>query len=113
MTPYWITELPKTYMERVILPVSIEHHVEESAQAEKILGLDEAGKRCFYYHAFTLTDERFDIDEMPVQVEMYREKVIAWRLRNGMWLRLKTFVEQLDRCNKRVTTLPPELIRAL
>lgn len=113
MTPYWLTELPETYKSRVVMPASVEHHLEASANAEKIFGLDEDGNRCFYYHAFTLTDERFDIDEMPVQVDMYREKVIAWRLHNGMWLRLKSFADQLDHCKKRVTTLPPELTRTL
>lgn len=104
MSHHWENHLPEAYRTDVIEPVMLERFREPSSNSERIFGLDADGERCFYYHAFTLTDERFDIDEMPVLVDVYYERVVSWKLRNGSWLRIKAHVDQLERCNKQMTT---------
>ena len=37
------------------------------------------------------------------------ERVIAWRLKGGGWVRLKSYCERMDQCNKQMVTLPVEL----
>ena len=51
----------------------------------------------------------FDIDEFPIQIETYYERVIAWRLIGGGWVRLKSYSERMDQCKKHMVTLPVEL----
>ena len=106
----WSAELPENYRAEAIVPVRIERHEEASARASKEVGFDGAGSRCYYRHEFTLTEDRFDADEFPIQVDVYWERVVAWRLASGRWLRVKTWADRLDQCSKRVFRQAPELV---
>lgn len=37
------------------------------------------------------------------------EKRGAWRLSGGGWVKIKTFSDRMDQCNKHMVTLPAEL----
>jgi hypothetical protein len=60
---------------------------------------------------FTLTEDRFDAEEFPLEVGVYWERVTAWRLADGQWLRLKTWADRLDHCPKRFFTQAPEIVK--
>jgi hypothetical protein len=109
MLDLWKKQLPGEYLNRIIRPIAFEHHTEPSANAERVIGFDSSGNRCFDYHSFVLTEEGFDADEFPIRFDVYYERVVAWRLRHGQWIRIKCFADRLDRCNKQLTTLPMEL----
>lgn len=102
--------IPVEYQAGVIDAVLFEKHHEPSLRADKVIGYDGNGKKCFYYHTFTLTEEGFDIDEFPLLVEVYYERVVAWRHSSGKWLKLKSFMDRPEDCNKKLCTLPLELI---
>jgi len=106
---YCAEQLPEKFRSRVIPPVRVEHHVDTSANASKSHGFDRNGARCYYRHAFTMTEERFDAEEFPLEVSVYRELVLAWRLDDGKWLKLKEWADRLDQCNQRVVTQAPEI----
>lgn len=106
----FIELLPAEFRPNIINPISFEEHHEPSLLADKVIGYDENGNKCFYYHTFTLTEECFDIDEFPLLVKVYYERVVAWRHTNGQWLKLKSFLERPEDCNKKLSTLPLELI---
>lgn len=109
MDRYCQAELPQEYCGKVVLPVRIEGHLDASAHASKTHGFDQNGLRCYYQHAFTLTEERFDVDEFPLEISVYEEKVRAWRLIDGKWIKIKAWADQLDLCRKRVFVQPPEI----
>lgn len=108
MTEPWNLQLPTEYLQHVIEPVAFEHHHEPSVSADKILGFDVCGERCFYFHAYTLTEEAFDVDEVPLCVDVYHERVFAWRLCDGRWLSIKSYADQFDSCKHRLKTMPAE-----
>ncbi|CAL1239800.1 hypothetical protein [Candidatus Methylocalor cossyra] len=110
MNIHWNAELPESYRHAAVTPVRFEQHRDASAQASKQVGFDRTGRRCFYRHEFTLTEDRFDAEEFPIQVDVYWERVVAWRLTDGQWLRIKTFADRLDQCPRRFVTQPPELV---
>ncbi|CAG0951171.1 hypothetical protein MTYP_00199 [Methylophilaceae bacterium] len=110
MTESWDHLLPSEYCNRVVQSNAYRQYTDDYANAEKIIGFDDNGERCFYYHAFTITEEGFDIDEFPILIDAYYECVVAWRLREGKWVRVKTVSNRLDRCHSRYTTLPAELV---
>jgi hypothetical protein len=107
MESYLGNQPPEKYRNLVVAPIRIEHHIDASAQASKTLGFDRQGLRCYYRHAFTLTEERFDAEEFPVQVNVYRETVLAWRLGNGKWLKVKEWADRLDHCSNRIFVQEP------
>jgi len=109
MTEYWHSLLPQEYQDSVVQPQVFERHVEPSVRAEKIIGRDANGEQCFYFHSFVLSEEGFDVDEFPIQIDLYYERVVAWRLLQGNWVRLKSFSDRIDQCNKQMTTLPAEV----
>jgi hypothetical protein len=114
MDDLWKRQLPVEYINQVIRPIDFDHHSEPSANAEKIIGFDSRGDKCFYIHSFLLTELAFDADEFPVLVDIYYEHVIAWRLRQGQWIKIKSFADQLDRCNRNyLKTLPVELAETI
>ncbi len=113
MDELWEKQLPREYLDHVIHPVGFEYHTEPTANAERVIGFDSQGDRCFYFHSFVLAEECFDIDELPIQIDIYYERVIAWRLRQGRWIKIKSFADKLDRCERQVTTLPVELVEAV
>ena len=102
-------DLPASYRHQVVTPTRIEHHIDTSAYASKTLGFDHHGVRCYYRHAFTITEERFDSEEFPVEIGVYQETVLAWRLNDGKWLKVKESADQLEHCQKRVFLHPPEI----
>jgi hypothetical protein len=110
MNHYCIEDLPEEFHGKIVLPVRTERHVDHSAHASKVLGYDGDERRCFYQHVFTLTEERFDAEEFPVEVSVYHEHVLGWRLLDGRWLKLKVWADRLDHCRKRVVVQPPEII---
>lgn len=105
--------LPQTEQPRVIAAQRFERHDEPSLQATKILGFDATGAKCFYYHTFVLSEEGFDSDEFPLRIDVYYERVIAWRLKEGGWLKTTTVSDQLDVCTPRFKTQPPEWVASL
>jgi len=109
MIEHWKNQLPSEYLHCVISPTAFEHHTEPSVSADKIIGYDASGNRCFYFHSFLLTEDGFDIDEFPISIDVYYECVVAWRISEGKWVSIKSYSDQLDRCNKRLTTLPAEV----
>lgn len=109
MDRYCGAEVPEEFREKIVLPVRIERHVDASAHATKVHGFDRNGRRCYYQHVFTMTEERFDAEEFPLEVGVYQERVLAWRLDDGKWLKLKASADQLEHCRKRVFTRPPEI----
>lgn len=102
--------LPDMYRKQVIAPTRFEQHEDSAAHAKKIIGWDDSNRRCFYYHDFTLTEEGFDVDEFPLEIDVYYEQVIAWRLQDGKWAKLTTVSDRLNQCANRYITLPLELV---
>lgn len=109
MIEAWKAFLPQEYSDLAIKPITFEHNTESSVNADKIIGFDAQGKGCFYYHTFTLTEEGFDVDEFPILIDVYYERVIAWRIREGQWLRVKSYSDKLNSCKQQLITLPVEL----
>jgi len=83
MVGAWKEQLPDEYRDQVVNPVVFEYHAEPSANAEKIIGFDSAGAKCFECHGFVLTEEGFDADEFPILIDVYYERAFAWRLCHG------------------------------
>ncbi len=110
MNLQWNADLPESYRDNAIIPVNFEHHADIDARARKEVGFDKAGRRCFYRHEFTLVEDRFNADEFPIQVDVYWERVVAWRLASGRWLKLKTWADRLDQCSKRFFRQAPEVV---
>lgn len=81
--------LPAHYLSRIIAPTCFDRYDEPSARAVKVKGYAENRGICFYFHTYTLLEERFDCDDQPYQLATYVEHVVAWRLRSGKWLRRK------------------------
>ncbi len=90
---FWGTCLPEGFLHRVHIPVQFEIHEDESLGARKILGYDRAGIRCFYFHEFVLTEERFDEDECIFEALSYREVIFGWKTLEEQWLKLKASAE--------------------
>ena len=105
----WERLLPEEFRNAAVVPVTFEHHRDEGTNSVKIVGYDAEGGRCFSCHSFVLSEEGFDVDEFPLLIDVYYERVAAWRLQYGAWVRSKSYCDRLDRCNPRLTTLPPEL----
>ncbi|BBA37331.1 hypothetical protein sS8_5414 [Methylocaldum marinum] len=110
MAIHWNAELPEDYSGQAVVPVTIQRRVDDFAHASKEVGFDDLGARCFYRHEFTLTEDRFDADEFPIEVGVYWERVIAWRLTGGKWLKLKVWSDRLDHCPRRYIKQAPELV---
>lgn len=106
----WHAHLPEEYLHRVNIPVHFEMHEETSVSAKKIHGFDRKGMRCFYFHEFLLSEERFDEDELFFELGVYHEMTVAWKMKSGNWLRLKAYADNLDDCNKRCSILPVEIV---
>lgn len=111
MDELWENQLPDEYRNRVVKPVAFERHLEPSANVVRIIGRDSCGEKCFDFHSFVLVDEGFDADEFPIRIEVYYERVSAWRMHHGQWVRIKNYSDKMDRCNRRLITLPAELTK--
>jgi hypothetical protein len=113
MIEHWKAFLPQEYSKLAIKPIAFERNTESSVSADKIIGFDAQGNGCFYYHSYTLTEEGFDIDEFPILIDVYFERVVAWRIAGGQWIRVKSYSDKLDRCNKQLITMPMELMDSM
>ena len=107
---FWDTCLPEEFLHRVHVPVQFEIHEDESLAAKKILGFDLDGDRCFYFHIFQLTEERFDEEENIYEAICYREMIFGWKTREARWLKLKASADYAWGCNKRVSIHPMQLV---
>ncbi|MCO5977280.1 hypothetical protein [Ideonella oryzae] len=103
----WLDELPADYAVQVVPPIRYESHEDAPAHARMVVGLDAQGQRCYLRHTHTVTEDRFDIDEFPLEVAVLRERRIAWRLSNGQWLTLLDRADRLDSCRPRVVREGP------
>lgn len=106
----WQEELPASFSTLVVVPLRYETHIDEAAHARKLVGLDADGRRCFLHHTHTVTQDRFDIDEFPLEVAVLHERRIAWRLRSGRWLQLLDRMDQLDSCRPRIIRAVPTMV---
>lgn len=101
---FWDSCLPEDFLHRVRIPVQFEIHEEESLGARKILGYDRAGIRCFYFHEFLLTEERFDEEEDVFEAASYRETIFGWKTLEEGWLKLKASAESAWGRKKTIST---------
>ena len=108
----WLDELPATFSTLVVPPLHFETHVDAAAHARKVVGLDALGQRCYVQHTHTRTEDRFDIDEFPLEVAALRERRLAWRLASGRWLRLTERLDRLGSCRPRLQRDGPDLVEA-
>lgn len=108
----WLDELPLDYSGEVVPPLTYEQHEDEASYARMVIGRDAEGRRCYMRHTHTLTEDRFDIDEFPIEVAVQRERLIAWRLRSGQWLRVVDRMDRLDSCRPRLHRQGPEPVAA-
>lgn len=106
----WDMHLPEEYRDLVGNPVRFERHEEASAKALKVLGFDVSGKRCFYFHEYILTEECLDEEETVFEIPAYHERVFAWNLKAGGWLKLKAYTANHGDCGRRSVTLPIEMV---
>jgi hypothetical protein len=110
MDELWRALIPNGYYYLAVKPVHFEQQEEASVRAKKIIGFDINHHQCFYMHTFTLSEERFDIDEFPMLLDVYQEHVLAWRLLDGKWIKIKSYSDQLDHYDTNFTYLPPEIL---
>ncbi|NRT55400.1 hypothetical protein HNQ01_001110 [Leptothrix sp. C29] len=108
----WREDLPAGFMARVVEPRRFVVHVDAQAHARKTVGLDADGRRCYVHHLHTEVDERFDIDEFPVEVPLRRERRVAWRLQgDDCWLLQVERLDRLESCRPQHERLAPVLLR--
>jgi hypothetical protein len=105
-TDRWMDELPLEWMPQVVAPVRFERHEDSWAHARKFIGRDPQGQPCWIEHVHTEVEERFDIDEFPLQVALGRERRVAWRLQDGRWLLQVDRLDRLDSCRPRLHHTP-------
>lgn len=106
----WMDELPLDFAAQVVVPDRFESHVDRMAHARKVIGRDPEGARCYLMHVHTEVEERFDIDEFPLEVTVGRERRVAWRLRDGRWLMQVDRLHRLDSCRPKLEHRPPCLV---
>jgi hypothetical protein len=109
---HWRDELPDAYSHQAVPPLQFELHEDAPAHARKVVGLDADGRRCYLRHTHTVTEDRFDIDEFPLEVAVLRERRIAWRLRSGRWLGVLDRMDRLESCRPRLQREGPDLLAA-
>ncbi len=107
----WIREVPAGYERDIVPPWSFRRYEDEEALAVKLIGVDAEGRRCWIRHDHTAVVERFDIDELPVDVLVGHERRTAWRLRSGRWLLQVDRIERLESCTPRVDNQPAVVVR--
>lgn len=107
----WDGELPSRWRAQVVAPCRFTVHVDDWAHARKVVGWDAEGRRCYVRHLHTEVEQRFDIDEFPLDVPVWRERRIAWRLAGGDWLLQVDRAERIDSCRPRLRRGEPVLVR--
>ncbi len=103
----WTEELPLAYACRIVPPVAFEEHIDALSFSRKVVGRDMQGQRCYVRHEHAEVEQRFDIDEFPLEVTVGRERHIAWRLHSGRWLMQVDRLHRLDSCRPRREHCPP------
>ncbi len=107
---HWNTLLPAEYQQRVLAPSRFEWHEDASVKASKVIGLDKMSRRCFYFHEFTLAEECFDEEGAIFEIAVYHEMAVAWKTKDGSWIRLKAYAMHPQDCTSRVSILPIEIV---
>ncbi len=107
----WAAHLPEEYLHRVKIPVLFETHSDSETGARKTLGFDRKSERCFYFHEYILTEERFDEEEAIFEIPAYHEIVFAWKLKEDGWLRLKACTSHPGDCGRRPVIHPLEIVK--
>ncbi len=80
----WKRDLPTNI--NAIAPYRFEYFEEPSANAEKLLGYDGSGRCCYYQHAYTMTRDVLDDEDIFYEEVSYHESMTAWLLDSGQWL---------------------------
>lgn len=106
----WRRAVPRRYEGQVVRPRAFRLHEDEEALATKLIGVDEGDRRCWVQHDHTLVEERFDIDELPLEVVVRHERRSAFRLHSGRWLLQVDRIERLDSCSPRVVNQPAVVV---
>ncbi len=102
---------PEKYRNQIIPAMRLERLEEPSAHAIKIKGYARDDLPCFYFHTWTLLEERFDCEDTAYLLATYSEWVIAWRLKTGKWIRQKKQIDRLKQmCRQPPATSEPEII---
>ena len=106
----WADALPLDYAHQVVPPDRFQTFRDHDARASMTVGRDTDDRRCFLHHRYTEVEDRFDIDEFPIEVPVGREHKTAWRLQDGRWLLLVEQVTRLESCRPKVQSLPLRLL---
>lgn len=103
---------PARYRSCIVPAIRLERFDEPSLQAIKIRGYAADHRPCFYFHTWTLFEERFDSNDEAYRLATCSEQVIAWRLTTGKWVRQKRQENKLRQgCRQRVQLGDPEEVR--
>ena len=111
MTNAWKELLPKEYIEFVIEPIFFESYMTPMNNAVKNIGFDTYARRCFYHNSSIITIENIQVKIFPTLGSIRFERDIAWRLKNGEWLKINSFTGWLDQCHNEITIVPLETMR--
>ncbi len=98
----WLVDCPPEVAPLLDEPVQFDRQEDRGIPALKVHGIDAQGRRCYYRHDYTVRDETLDDEDLPVQVETYREQVTGWRLPDGRWLRHAWRVSGFPGCGRRI-----------
>lgn len=82
----WKDMLPPDWLDLAVAPVLFDTFRDYEVAADRTVGRDADGEPCYYAHHYAIHEARSDDDEEYYQVPVYREALIAWRLRDGRWL---------------------------
>lgn len=104
------TNPPQDWRPQVVRVQRVERHEDRDAKAVKVYGFGADGGRCFYFHSYFMTEERFDCDDDFYEVPTYFERIVAWRLLDGRWLRQKIQAHHLAECGRGVESGPLEVV---
>lgn len=105
----WAVHLPLDWRDAVDLPLYFERHVEYEMSAERVIGYDTDGHRCYIAHHFDLTSLASDDDEEFYEVVTYSEAMAAWRLRDGRWLIFRRIQKLHCKDSSSFYTISPEM----
>lgn len=94
----WQARLPAELQSRVIWPIAVESHHDDSVPASKWRGYDAHGLLCWYRHHFSQWDFSFDDEDEPCMRLLRSEDFEAWRCLTGHWLRRVQGVAGPGRC---------------
>jgi hypothetical protein len=101
----WQNGLPPESLGATVTPLTLESFADKMAYARKTKGYDAAGALCFYHHAYSMPNERFDEDGIFQESEAHYQEVTAWRLYTGDWLVRRYEAGEQGVCGSRL--VPP------